>query len=265
MILPNDEEVTSLHKSNVVMVRDRSPPSWNRRLNVLVEYPVQYYVTARVIKSPRKQRLEGKRTSCSSWKSRTTIPPVCVGALLIQFFFSGMNPDENPDAGFKGDVRALFWGTEQQFALMLLHPSARFCVPESDRMASAQLCKDSFGTKFDTIKTFCEGERDFPASRARRRQRAVKEEISTERQDWAQKCYPEMGYILLRQWQIKKSLYLVSPLFRDLEKYDAHVLMFQPTLHSYCISPARSHSIQNHVCNVKHVASDVFPIYQLFH
>lgn len=72
MILPNYEEVTSLHKSNVVMVRDRSPPSWNRRLNVLVEYTVRYYATARVIKLPRKQRLEGKRTSCFSWKSCTS-------------------------------------------------------------------------------------------------------------------------------------------------------------------------------------------------
>lgn len=101
-------------------------------------------------------------------------------------------------------------------------------------------------------------------SHAQKQQYIVKEELSMEWQDWAQKCYPEMRYVFLRQWQIKKRLYLVSSLFRDLEKYDAHVLMFEPTLHSYCISPAHSHSIQNHVCNLKHVSSDVFPIYQLF-
>lgn len=46
------------------------------------------------------------------------------------------------------------------------------------------------------------------------------------------------------------------------EKYDVHVLALEP--HSYSISIAYSHFLQNPVCNPKHVSGYVFPIYQLF-
>lgn len=49
---------------------------------------------------------------------------------------------------------------------------------------------------------------------------------------------------------------------RKLEKSDVHVLALEP--HSYGISIAYSHFLQNRVCNLKHVSSYVFPIYQLF-
>lgn len=49
---------------------------------------------------------------------------------------------------------------------------------------------------------------------------------------------------------------------RKLEKCDVHVLVLEP--HSYSISIAYSHFLQNHVCNPKHVLGYVFPIYQLF-
>lgn len=49
---------------------------------------------------------------------------------------------------------------------------------------------------------------------------------------------------------------------RELAKRDSHVLALEP--HSYSISIAYSHFLQNHVCNLKHVSGYVFPIYQLF-
>lgn len=51
MSFPNYEEVTLLDKSHILLTpRDSSPPSRNWKLNILVKYTVQYYVTALVIK-----------------------------------------------------------------------------------------------------------------------------------------------------------------------------------------------------------------------